>query len=213
MSTQLPLTFQRIAPDVRLGRNVRIFAFVNLYGCEIGNETKIGAFVEIQKGVTVGERCKISSHTFICEGVTIESAVFIGHGVTFINDRYPRATNASGELQSEEDWAAQHTIIRQGASIGSGATILGGITVGANALVGAGRNASQEGAARRQGGQGPERVGSIHGKRLQPLYTGFSRGREAAHAMWAYNVEYFSRFFQCNQALPTTRKTSRLSNG
>ena len=138
MSAHLPLPFQRIAPDVRIGRNVRIFAFVNLYGCEIGDETKIGAFVEIQKDVTVGERCKISSHTFICEGVTIESAVFVGHGVSFINDRHPRATNAAGEPQNAADWTLQRTVIRQGASIGSGATILGGITIGANALVGAG---------------------------------------------------------------------------
>ena len=129
---------QCIAPDVKLGRNTRIFAFVNLYGCDIGDETKIGAFVEIQKGVKVGERCKISSHTFVCEGVTIESAVFIGHGVTFINDRYPRATNKNGEPQTEADWALQCTVIKKGASIGSGATILGGVTVGENAIVGAG---------------------------------------------------------------------------
>jgi len=130
--------FQCIAPDVKLGRNVRIFAFVNLYGCEIGDDTKIGAFVEIQKGVKVGDRCKISSHTFICEGVTIESAVFVGHGVTFINDRYPHATNGTGQPQTEADWAVQRTVIREGASIGSGATILGGVTVGSNAIVGAG---------------------------------------------------------------------------
>ena len=138
MSTHVPIQFQRIAPDVKLGRNVRIFAFVNLYGCEIGDETKIGTFVEIQKGVTVGAHCKISSHTFICEGVTIESAVFVGHGVTFINDRRPRATNAAGELQTEADWTLQRTVVRKGASIGSGTTILGGIMIGENALVGAG---------------------------------------------------------------------------
>ena len=138
MSTHVPLSLQRVAPDVKLGRDVRIFAFVNLYGCEIGDETKIGTFVEIQKGVTVGARCKISSHTFICEGVTIEAAVFVGHGVTFINDRRPRATGATGQLQTEADWALQRTVIRRGASIGSGATILGGITVGENALIGAG---------------------------------------------------------------------------
>ena len=138
MSTHIPLQLQRIAPDVKLGRDVRLFAFVNLYGCEIGDETKIGTFVEIQKGVTVGARCKISSHTFICEGVTIEDAVFVGHGVTFINDRRPRSTNANGELQSEADWNLQRTVIRKGASIGSGTTILGGVTVGENALVGAG---------------------------------------------------------------------------
>jgi acetyltransferase-like isoleucine patch superfamily enzyme len=137
MQTELP-TYQRIAPDVKIGRDVRIFAFVNLYGCEIGDETKIGTFVEIQKGAKIGARCKISSHTFICEGVTIESRVFVGHGVTFINDRQPRATTASGELQTESDWECQKTLIKSGASIGSGATLLGGITVGENAIVGAG---------------------------------------------------------------------------
>jgi acetyltransferase-like isoleucine patch superfamily enzyme len=128
----------RIAPDVKLGRNVRIYAFVNLYGCEIGDETRIGNFVEIQKGAKIGDNCKISSHTFICEGVTIESGVFVGHGVTFINDRYPRATNAAGQPQTEDDWNCQRTLIRRGASIGSGATLLGGITVGENAIIGAG---------------------------------------------------------------------------
>src|ERR1700751_3873359 len=130
--------YQRIAPDVKLGRDVRFYAFVNLYGCEIGNETKIGTFVVIQKGAKSGDRCKIGSHTFICEGVTIESEVFIGHGVTFINDRYPRATNAAGQLQLEADWDCQKTVVMRGASIGSGATLLGGITVGENAIVGAG---------------------------------------------------------------------------
>lgn len=115
-----PDDYNRIAPDVKLGAGVRIFAFVNLYGCEIGDDTKIGTFVEIQKGAKVGARCKISSHTFICEGVTIESEVFVGHGVTFINDRYPRATNAQGELQSEADWACQSTVVKRGASIGVG---------------------------------------------------------------------------------------------
>ena len=129
---------QLIAPDVRLGRDVRIYGFVNLYGCEIGDETRIGSFVEIQKGATIGARCKISSHTFICEGVVIETEVFIGHGVIFINDRRPRATNANGELQGEADWSCQRTVIKRGASIGSGSTLLGGITVGENALVGAG---------------------------------------------------------------------------
>ncbi|HEU0209519.1 MAG TPA: acyltransferase [Candidatus Udaeobacter sp.] len=130
--------YQRIASDVKLGRNVRIQAFVNLYGCEIGDETKIGTFVEVQKGARIGARCKISSHTFICEGVTIESEVFVGHGVTFINDRYPRATTPGGELQTDADWNCQATIVRRGASIGSGATLLGGITIGQNAIVGAG---------------------------------------------------------------------------
>jgi acetyltransferase-like isoleucine patch superfamily enzyme len=137
MSNQLP-DFQRIAPDVKLGRNVKIHGFVNLYGCQIGNDTKIGTFVEIQKGANIGERCKISSHTFICEGVTIESEVFVGHGVTFINDRYPRATNAGGKPQTEADWNCQTTVVKRGASIGSGATLLGGITIGENAIVGAG---------------------------------------------------------------------------
>jgi acetyltransferase-like isoleucine patch superfamily enzyme len=137
MTNQLT-DYKRIAPDVKLGRDVRIHGFVNLYGCEIGDETKIGTFVEIQKGAKIGARCKISSHTFICEGVTIESGVFVGHGVTFINDRYPRATNPSGAIQTEADWDCQGTLIRQGASIGSGATLLGGITVGENAIVGAG---------------------------------------------------------------------------
>ena len=130
--------YQRIAPDVKLGRNVSIQAFVNLYGCEIGDETKIGPFVEVQKGAKIGERCKISSHTFICEGVTIESEVFVGHGVTFINDRYPKATTPGGRLQTDADWNCQRTVVRQGASIGSGATLLGGITIGQNAIVGAG---------------------------------------------------------------------------
>jgi UDP-2-acetamido-3-amino-2,3-dideoxy-glucuronate N-acetyltransferase len=129
---------QLIAPDVKLGRDVRIFGFVNLYGCEIGDETKIGSFVEIQKNARIGARCKISSHTFICEGVTVEDNVFIGHGVTFINDRYPRATGINGELKTDDDWNCQVTLIKRGASIGSGVTLLGGITVGKNAIVGAG---------------------------------------------------------------------------
>jgi acetyltransferase-like isoleucine patch superfamily enzyme len=128
----------RIAPDVKLGRGVQIHGFVNLYGCEIGDETRIGVFVEVQKGARIGERCKISSHSFICEGVTIESEVFIGHGVTFINDRLPRATNPGGSLQTEADWQCQRTLVRKGASIGSGVTLLGGITIGENAIVGAG---------------------------------------------------------------------------
>jgi acetyltransferase-like isoleucine patch superfamily enzyme len=131
-------THQLIASDVKLGRDVQIRAFVNLYGCEIGDETRIGTFVEIQKGARIGARCKISSHTFICEGVTVGTGVFIGHGVTFINDRYPSATNAAGELQTESDWDCQSTIVKEGASIGSGATLLGGITIGENAIVGAG---------------------------------------------------------------------------
>jgi acetyltransferase-like isoleucine patch superfamily enzyme len=137
MSSRLS-DYQRIAADVQLGRDVRIYGFVNLYGCEIGDETTVGTFVEIQKGAKIGDRCKISSHTFICEGVTIESSVFVGHGVTFINDRYPRAINADGKLQTEADWNCQRTVVKQGATIGSGATLLGGITVGENAMIGAG---------------------------------------------------------------------------
>jgi acetyltransferase-like isoleucine patch superfamily enzyme len=127
-----------ITPDVKLGENVKLSSFINLYGCEIGDNTKIGAFVEIQKNATVGRNCKISSHTFVCEGVTIEDEVFIGHGVTFINDMYPRAATAAGGLQTESDWKVEKTLIKKGASIGSGATILAGVTVGENALVGAG---------------------------------------------------------------------------
>lgn len=130
--------FVRIAPDVKLGKDVSLYAFVNLYGCEIGDGTKIGTFVEIQKGARVGRRVKVSSHAFICEGVTIEDGVFIGHGVTFTNDRYPRATSATGELQTEADWECIPTLVKQGASIGSNATILCGVTVGQRAIVGAG---------------------------------------------------------------------------
>jgi acetyltransferase-like isoleucine patch superfamily enzyme len=130
--------FARIAPDVKLGRDVKIYAFVNLYGCEIGDESKIGTFVEIQKGAKIGSRVKISSHTFICEGVTIEDEVFIGHGVMFINDKYPRAATSTGQLQTEADWVCTPTLIKRGASIGSNATILCGVTVGENAIVGAG---------------------------------------------------------------------------
>jgi acetyltransferase-like isoleucine patch superfamily enzyme len=127
-----------IAPDVRLGEDVRLSKFINLYGCEIGDNTKIGAFVEIQKNARVGKNCKISSHTFICEGVSIEDEVFIGHNVTFINDSYPRATVASGSLQTEKDWVVENTLVRKGASIGSGCTILSNVTIGENAIVGAG---------------------------------------------------------------------------
>jgi UDP-2-acetamido-3-amino-2,3-dideoxy-glucuronate N-acetyltransferase len=130
--------FARIAPDVKLGQDVKIYAFVNLYGCEIGNESKVGTFVEIQKGVRIGSRVKISSHSFICEGVTVEDEVFIGHGVMFTNDKYPRATTDTGELQSEADWVCIPTMIKRGASIGSNATILCGITVGERAMIGAG---------------------------------------------------------------------------
>jgi acetyltransferase-like isoleucine patch superfamily enzyme len=127
-----------VAPDVKLGRDVKLSKFINLYGCEVGDESKIGAFVEIQKNASVGKRCKISSHTFICEGVTIEDNVFIGHGVMFINDTYPRSTTADGSLQTEADWKVERTVVKKGASIGSGATILANITIGENAIVGAG---------------------------------------------------------------------------
>jgi UDP-2-acetamido-3-amino-2,3-dideoxy-glucuronate N-acetyltransferase len=129
---------KRIAPDVKLGKDVKIYDFVNLYGCEIGDETRIGTFVEIQKNARVGRRCKISSHTFICEGVTIEDEVFVGHGVMFINDRFPRATRGDGGMQGEADWTCVQTVVRAGASIGSGVTILCGVTIGARAIVGAG---------------------------------------------------------------------------
>jgi len=127
-----------IAPDVKLGKNVRLFSFVNLYGCEIGDNTKIGAFVEIQKNASIGQNCKISSHTFICEGVHIEDDVFIGHNVTFINDLYPRATTLSGTMQTDQDWKVIPTYVKRGGSIGSSATILAGVTIGENAIVGAG---------------------------------------------------------------------------
>ncbi len=132
------MTFISIAPDVKLGENVKIHNFVNLYGCEVGDNTKIGVFVEIQKNAKVGKNCKISSHTFICEGVTIEDNVFIGHSVVFINDKYPRATNGNGGLQTEEDWKVEPIIVKRGASIGSNCTILGNVTIGENAIVGAG---------------------------------------------------------------------------
>jgi acetyltransferase-like isoleucine patch superfamily enzyme len=127
-----------ISSDVKLGKNVRLSNFINLYGCQIGDETKIGAFVEIQKNTSVGKCCKVSSHTFICEGVVIEDRVFIGHGVMFINDSYPRATTVDGSLQTDADWKVERTVIKKGASIGSGATILSNIKIGENALVGAG---------------------------------------------------------------------------
>lgn len=127
-----------ITPDVILGQDVKLSKFINLYGCKIGDQTKIGAFVEVQKNANIGCRCKISSHTFICEGVTIEDDVFIGHGVVFINDSYPRATNAEGALQTEADWKIERTLVKRGASIGSGATILSNVTLGENAIIGAG---------------------------------------------------------------------------
>jgi acetyltransferase-like isoleucine patch superfamily enzyme len=130
--------YQSIADDVRLGENVRLANFINLYGCSIGNGSKIGTFVEVQKNAIIGKNCKIQSHTFICEGVTIEDNVFVGHGVTFINDKYPRATNAEGTLQTEADWTVDPTLVKKGATIGSGATILGNVAIGENAIIGAG---------------------------------------------------------------------------
>jgi acetyltransferase-like isoleucine patch superfamily enzyme len=130
--------YVQIAPNVKLGRNVRLFGFANLYGCELGDDVKVGPFVEIQKGVKIGNRCKISSHSFLCEGVTLEDDVFIGHNVTFTNDRFPRATSGNGQLQTEADWNCLPTLVKRGASIGSGVTLLCGITIGENALIGAG---------------------------------------------------------------------------
>ena len=132
------MKFCNISEDVKFGKDVKIFSFVNLYGCEIDDYTKIGNFVEIQKCAKIGKNCKISSHTFICEGVTIEDGVFVGHGVAFINDKYPRAANPDGSLQTEEDWVCMSTLVREGASIGSGSTILCGVTIGKNSIVGAG---------------------------------------------------------------------------
>ena len=136
--------FCSIAPDVKLASGVKLSKFINLYGCQIGENTKIGAFVEIQKNATVGKNCKVSSHSFICEGVTIEDNVFIGHGVTFINDSYPRATAPDGQLQTEQDWKVEQTIVKKGASIGSGATILSNVVIGENAIVGAGSVVTRE---------------------------------------------------------------------
>ena len=139
--------YRAVADDVVLGKDVRLGRFINLYGCRIGDETKIGAFVEIQKNASIGRRCKISSHTFICEGVTIEDHVFIGHGVVFINDSYPKATTATGDLQTAADWKVENTIVKKGASIGSGATILSNVTIGEGAMVGAGSVVTRDVAA------------------------------------------------------------------
>jgi len=147
-----------ITPDVKLGENVKLARFINLYGCEVGANTKIGAFVEIQKNATVGKNCKISSHTFVCEGVTIEDGVFIGHGVTFINDRFPRATTDGGGLQTEADWKVAPTRVKKGASIGSGATILCDVTIGENAIVGAGSVVTKDVAANTVVAGNPARV-------------------------------------------------------
>jgi acetyltransferase-like isoleucine patch superfamily enzyme len=136
--------YRCIADDVKLGEKVKLSKFINLYGCQIGDDTKIGAFVEVQKNATIGRRCKISSHTFVCEGVTIEDEVFVGHGVMFINDSYPRATTGQGALQTEADWKVESTLVKKGASIGSGATILSRVTIGENAIVGAGSTVTRD---------------------------------------------------------------------
>ena len=156
------VVYQRIADDVKLGNNVRIHDFVNLYGCEIEDNTKIGSFVEIQKGVKIGKSCKISSHSFICEGVTIEDQVFVGHHVVFINDRYPRAVNQDGELQTEADWTMERTVVKRGASIGSGAVILCNITLGENAIVGAGSVVTKDVPANAIVAGNPARVIRVH---------------------------------------------------
>jgi acetyltransferase-like isoleucine patch superfamily enzyme len=153
-----PARWQRIAPDVRLGRDVRIADFVNLYGCRIGDDTRVGPFVEIQKGATIGNRCKISSHTFICEGVTIEDEVFVGHGVVFVNDRFPRATTESGAPKTDADWVCEPTLVRRRVAIGSGATILCGVTIGEEAVVGAGAVVTRDVAARAIVAGNPARV-------------------------------------------------------
>lgn len=132
------MSFQKIAPDVKLGKDTKVYDFVNLYGCEIGDRTKIGTFVEIQKGAKIGADCKVSTHTFICEGVTVEDGVFVGHNVSFINDKYPRSTNPNGAMQTEADWAVVPTLVKKGASIGTSTTVLCGVTIGENAIVGAG---------------------------------------------------------------------------
>ena len=152
------MDYCRIAPDVKLGKDVKIFAFANLYGCCVGDNTKIGTFVEVQKGAAIGRNCKISSHTFICEGVTIEDEVFIGHNVTFINDIYPRATAAGGALQTEADWKVMPTFIRKGASVGSSATILAGVTIGEGAIVGAGAVVTKDVPARTIAAGNPARI-------------------------------------------------------
>lgn len=160
---------QRIATDVKLGRDVRIYAFVNLYGCDIGDESRVGTFVEIQRGVSIGKRCKIQSHTFICEGVVIEDEVFVGHNVNFINDKFPRATNADGSVQTDDDWTLQRTFVRRRASIGTGSVILGGLTIGEGAVVGAGSVVTKDVAPNAVVAGNPARV--IRTSRLVPPST------------------------------------------
>ncbi len=157
-----------ITPDVRVGRNVKFSKFVNLYGCEVGDDTKIGAFVEIQKNAKVGKRCKISSHTFICEGVTIEDEVFVGHNVTFVNDTFPRATTSAGSLQTETDWKVETTVVKRGASIGSGATILANLVIGEYALIGAGAVVTKDVPARAVVAGNPGKVVRYFGLARQP---------------------------------------------
>jgi acetyltransferase-like isoleucine patch superfamily enzyme len=164
-------SYNCIADDVKLGKDVTLSKFINLYGCEIGDETKIGAFVEIQKNASVGSRCKISSHTFICEGVVIEDGVFIGHGVTFVNDTYPRATDPGGSLQTEADWKVEQTVVRKGASIGSGATILANITIGEHAIVGAGSVVTKDVPAHAIVAGNPARVLRYIEKKMEKNYA------------------------------------------
>lgn len=171
--------FLCITPDVKLGSGVRLSKFINLYGCEIGDCTRIGAFVEIQKGARIGSNCKISSHTFICEGVTIEDGVFIGHGVTFTNDTYPRATTPEGTPQTDGDWAVERTVVRTGASVGSGATILPNLTIGEHAIIGAGSVVTRAIPARAIAAGNPARVLRYLGKEAPPT-TETSRNRERA---------------------------------
>jgi len=152
------MSLQKISADVKLGRNVKIYDFTNLYGCEIGDDSRIGTFVEVQKGAKIGSRCKISSHTFICEGVTIEDGVFIGHGVMFVNDKTPAAVNAAGELATDKDWTCIPTLVKTGASIGSNATILCGVTIGEGALVGAGSVVTKDVPARAVVAGNPARI-------------------------------------------------------
>ena len=163
---------KNIAPDVQLGEGVKIYDFVNLYGCIIGDNSKVGTFVEIQKGAVIGRNCKISSHTFICEGVTIEDDVFVGHNVTFINDKYPRSTTENGEMQTEEDWVCVPTLIQRGASIGSSSTFLCGVTVGENAIVGAGSVVTKDVPAYTTVAENPARVmkSNIGGHDESPVY-------------------------------------------